>query len=40
MTKTAEVLKAMIAEGATFGVIWQDAEGIHCPLCGGILEVW
>ena len=19
---------------------WQDAEGVHCPLCGGILEVW
>ena len=23
-----------------FGRIWQDAEGVHCPLCGGILEVW
>ena len=21
-------------------VLWQDAEGVHCPLCGGILEVW
>ena len=22
------------------GAIQQDAEGVHCPLCGGILEVW
>ena len=21
-------------------ILWQDAEGVHCPLCGGILEVW
>ena len=21
-------------------VLWQDTEGVHCPLCGGILEVW
>ena len=20
--------------------LWEDAEGVHCPLCGGILEVW
>jgi len=29
-----------IAKGAPFGVIWQDAQGVHCPLCGEILEVW
>ena len=29
-----------IAEGAAFGVIWQDSTGVHCPLCGNILEVW
>ena len=22
------------------GKLWQDAQGVHCPLCGGILEVW
>jgi len=32
--------KGEIAEGAAFGVIWQDAQGVHCPLCGEILEVW
>ena len=21
-------------------ILWQDAEGVHCPLCGGVLEVW
>lgn len=32
--------KSKIAEGTAFGVVWQDADGVHCPLCGGILEVW
>ena len=32
--------KGKIAEGAAFGVIWQDSTGVHCPLCGNILEVW
>ena len=32
--------EAMIAEGAAFGVIWQDSTGVHCPLCGEVLEVW
>ena len=36
----AEGVTFSIATGAAFGVIWQDAEGVHCPLCGGILEVW
>ena len=27
-------------QNEAFGAIWQDAEGVHCPLCGGILEVW
>lgn len=22
------------------GTIWQDEDGVHCPLCGEILEVW
>ena len=29
-----------IAEGVAFGVIWQDSTGVHCPLCGEVLEVW
>ena len=29
-----------IAEGAAFGVIWQNGDGVHCPLCGEVLEVW
>jgi len=32
--------KGGITEGAAFGVIWQDVRGVHCPLCGEILEVW
>jgi len=36
--KVREEIK--IAEGAAFGVIWQDAQGVHCPLCDEILEVW
>lgn len=31
---------AKIAEGVGLGVIWQDEDGVHCPLCGEILEVW
>ena len=25
---------------SALGKLWQDTEGVHCPLCGGILEVW
>lgn len=28
------------AEGRAIGVIWQDADGVYCPLCGEVLEVW
>lgn len=21
-------------------ILWQDGDGVHCPLCGEILEVW
>ena len=27
-------------QNEAFGVIWQDSDGVHCPLCGNILEVW
>ena len=32
--------KAKIAGGGGSGTIWQDSDGVHCPLCGEVLEVW
>ncbi len=34
------ITKGKIAEGGTYALLWQDASGVHCPLCGEILEVW
>lgn len=32
--------KGKIPKGHAFGILWQDADGVHCPLCGEVLEVW